>query len=290
MAYPVPSYPAPSAPAYPVVPPPYSGDGAPVSAQNSQYIRDTRLETFIGEHKISDYFAKKIGFLKGFDIVLVLDDSGSMNGMVEDDAGNAVESRWDELKRRVSVIIDLTPCLDRDGIDVHFLNGGSFTNVKDPGFVESCPVFRTGPRGVTPLESVCERIFASATEKPTLMIIMTDGLPSDAHGRSNQYNMTHFKTVIRSKPKNYHVVFGACTSEDDVMTYLNSMDDIDGVDIVDDYHSEKCEVQKIQGKSFTFTFGDYIMKTMLGAIDKQTDMLDEIPLPGRGGCMGCVVC
>ena len=270
-------------------PPPYTETIDYITEQNLQKMRDTRLETFIGEYKISDYFAQKIKLLKGFDIVLVLDDSGSMNGMIEDEVGNVIDSRWTELRKRVEIIIDLSTHLDQDGIDIHFLNNGSFNNVKDPRFIDVCPVFNKTPQGVTPLETVCQNIFMSATEKPTLMIIMTDGLPSDARGQTTHHNMENFKAIIRSRPKNYNISFGACTSDDNIMKYLNSFDDIDGVDVVDDYISERHKIQRIQGKSFPFTFGDYIMKTMLGSIDKQTDMLDEVPLERRG-CVGCTIC
>lgn len=50
---------------------------------------------------------------------------------------------------------------------------------------------------------------------------------------------------------------------------------IKNLDIIDDYNSEKKEVIKIQGDKFNFSFGDYIVKALLGSIDPYFDKLDE---------------
>ena len=37
--------------------------------------------------------------------------------------------------------------------------------------------------------------------------------------------------------------------------------------MLDDYRSERNEIQKVRGINFAFSFGDYIVKALLGAID-----------------------
>lgn len=38
------------------------------------------------------------------------------------------------------------------------------------------------------------------------------------------------------------------------------------VDVVDDYISERAEIQKKRGKGFVFTQGNYVVKTLIGSI------------------------
>lgn len=39
------------------------------------------------------------------------------------------------------------------------------------------------------------------------------------------------------------------------------------LDVMDDYASERDEIQRIRGKNFPFSFGDYIAKALLGSMD-----------------------
>ncbi|CAF4288201.1 unnamed protein product, partial [Rotaria sordida] len=60
------------------------------------------------------------------------------------------------------------------------------------------------------------------------------------------------------------------------MSYLNDWDRaIPNLDVVDNYESEKEEILAIQGKSFPFSFGDYVVKILMGGVDSWFDMLDE---------------
>jgi hypothetical protein len=50
---------------------------------------------------------------------------------------------------------------------------------------------------------------------------------------------------------------------------------LDNLDVVDDYRSERKEVKAAQGSSFPFSFGDYVVKSLIGSIDPVLDNLDE---------------
>ena len=39
------------------------------------------------------------------------------------------------------------------------------------------------------------------------------------------------------------------------------------LDVIDDYRSEKAEIQRNRGPTFPFSFGDYIVKALLGSLD-----------------------
>ncbi len=45
--------------------------------------------------------------------------------------------------------------------------------------------------------------------------------------------------------------------------------------MTDDYTSEKDQIKKIKGKKYRFSFGDYVVKSMVGSIDAKLDQMDE---------------
>ncbi|CAF3528882.1 unnamed protein product [Rotaria sp. Silwood1] len=60
------------------------------------------------------------------------------------------------------------------------------------------------------------------------------------------------------------------------MSYLNDWDRaIPNLDVVDNYENEKQEVLEMQGRSFPFSFGDYVVKILMGGVDSWFDLLDE---------------
>lgn len=66
-----------------------------------------------------------------------------------------------------------------------------------------------------------------------------------------------------------HVTFLACTDDRQAISYLSNWDKmIPNVDVMDDYRSELSEIQRTRGPTFPFSFGDYIVKCLLGSIDR----------------------
>jgi hypothetical protein len=62
----------------------------------------------------------------------------------------------------------------------------------------------------------------------------------------------------------------------DSINYLNNMDkQIRNLDVVDDFRNEKAEVKARRGPQYPFSYGDYVVKSMIGAIDPSIDRLDE---------------
>ena len=60
------------------------------------------------------------------------------------------------------------------------------------------------------------------------------------------------------------------------MTYLDELDrTIDGVDVTDDYYSVLANVRKYRGSDTPFSFGDYLVKCLIGPLDKEIDEIDE---------------
>jgi hypothetical protein len=187
-------------------------------------------------------------------------------------------TRWDELRAIVQIVIEIGTVFDSNGVDVHFLNRPSMPNVTDSRQVAES--FSKRPGGYTPLTAALRRIFQSAASKPNsdkrlLVFVATDGAPTDNNGNVDVRGLENLMRNERQANTTY-VTFLACTDEDESVAYLSQWDrTMMNVDVVDDYKSEREEVRRAKGPNFPFSFGDYVVKTLLGAVDPQMDALDE---------------
>jgi hypothetical protein len=249
--------------------------------------KENLLEKFrylAGKYEIRLDFCEKLRQLEGFDITIICDDSGSMNTPLEHSSSGGAfsvrKTRYDELREYIGIVIEIASCLDSDGLDIYFLNKPSAHGVRN--LDELSRVFTYPPSGSTPLVRILQRVFLDKrrilTEKKQLIMIATDGEPDEG--------VKAFKETLRNRPTNTFISIIACTEDEGTMKYLNELDVIiPGLDVVDDYHSEVKEVKHFQGKDFAFSFGDYVVKTLLGPIDPYFDELDEKKNPGHsGGC------
>jgi uncharacterized protein YegL len=117
-------------------------------------------------------------FLRSFDTVFLIDDSGSMAGR-----------SWRETAKALEMIAPICTQRDADGIDIYFLNhpdSSLYKNVTSASTI--IEIFQTvRPRGATPtgqrlnkiLKAYLQRYMANKEIKPMNIIVITDGVPSD---------------------------------------------------------------------------------------------------------------
>ncbi|KAJ3032483.1 hypothetical protein HDV00_007448 [Rhizophlyctis rosea] len=255
-----------------------------------------RFRDVIGLYEISHLMASKLRALDAYDIVLICDDSGSMRSPSAQGLGARVDpyapksTRWDELRYVVNIISAIATTLDEDGIDIYFLNRLGLRNVKNPSQIEQA--FHTLPSGGTPINSVLRRVLSDKrpvyaspeSSKKLLIILATDGEPTDEAGIST---LRHILTNERQPIDRVHVIFVACTDDDNAIAYLNQWDtSIKNVDVIDDYWNERREVLRVQGEGFMFSKGDWVCKILLGSVDTEIDHLDEWRVGTRGSGVG----
>ncbi|KAF2622470.1 hypothetical protein BU25DRAFT_209289 [Macroventuria anomochaeta] len=143
----------------------------PGPAQNLQPTMDTPRSTSTAD----DQYA----FLKSFDTIFLIDDSGSMAGR-----------SWRETGKALETITPICTERDADGIDIFFLNhpdSSLYKNVTTAGTV--IEIFQTvRPGGATPTGQRLQKILKPylqryeknpETTKPINVIVITDGEPSD---------------------------------------------------------------------------------------------------------------
>jgi hypothetical protein len=268
--------PTPTAPPYPDttshIPPPSYQDLT--HNQNPLASRGHRIQELIGRYEIDPLFSEKLDILKDFEIVLLIDDSGSMNTPLTDSTGHA--TRWDELKSVVNIVISIASIYDEDGIDIHFLNRAPQSQIKSLEQVKH--ILEDPPHGATPLtenlQIILERFQYS--QKSVLIVIATDGLPN----RGGYCDLENFKkTLLHKNHSKFYVSFLACSDQEADVGYLNELDiKVPNVDTLDDYASELKEVQQAQGTLFRYTFGDHVSRLLLGPLCPELDKLDECKL------------
>ena len=243
-------------------------------------IRLGLFEVVCRDYEINNDFALRLRNLEGYEIVVICDDSGSMNTPVTSPGSNAfskLPTRWDELKNTVGIIVDIAAIMDHDGIDVYFLNRPPLLHITHHSQLDGS--FNMKASGGTPIVPVLRSILQTKCEKKRLIILATDGCPNDEGGRDG---ITVFREVLANERGPFDfVTIVACTDEDAAIDYLNDWDkQIPHLDVVDDYHSERDEIIDVQGPRFKFSFGDYVVKALMGSIDPWFDSLDEVCITG----------
>jgi hypothetical protein len=114
-------------------------------------------------------------------------------------------------------------------------------------------------------------------ERNLLFIIFTDGSPN-SDKLSSTDAIIEFKEALedRNPIDKIFVTIVACTDDEFALNYLNNWDNtIPNLDVVDDYESERKEINSAGKVDTSFTYGDYIAKILLGSFVKEIDELDE---------------
>jgi hypothetical protein len=110
-------------------------------------------------------------------------------------------------------------------------------------------------------------------ERKLLIVIVTDGEPTDDRGSKD---IPGFKNILMARSPSTFTTIVSCTDEEGTMDYLNNWDrTIPRLDVVDDFRNEKSEIIRSKGQGFPFSYGDYVVKCLIGSLDIEFDNLDE---------------
>lgn len=213
------------------------------------------------------------------DIVLLCDDSDSMSNPIAEEGTDPFapkrSTRWLELKKLASVIIEFVTATNQDGLDIYFLNRDKLQNVNTTAGLQS--VFSQAPSGGTPLVSKLRQIYHEkvcrlSPDKKLLIIVITDGEPTDG----SRADLQEVLMNIASRG-DVHVSFAECTDNADDMEYLDQWDGlIKNFDNTDDYREELMRVRMAQGPQFKFDYTDYVIKILLATFIRWYFNLDQV--------------
>lgn len=263
-----------------IAPPSY--DKSMQDPNNDQNNREEKFREIVDKYEISMDFAQRLQQLSGFTVVFIFDDSGSMNAPLMNSPLNndntlLKATRFDELKYFAKIAIEIISLFDPEGASVYFLNKqpSPIHNIRTEQQLDDLFHFR--PRGYTPLPRVLNTVLrnneAMLAERKLLILIATDGEPTTDRGKAA---IGEFAEALQRRSQRVYTTIVACTDDDDSVDYLNKFDkDIHNLDVVDDFISERKEVKAARGSNYPFSFGDYVVKSLIGSIDPELDNLDE---------------
>ena len=79
------------------------------SAPQQPLSKSQKIQNLITKYEIDNLFSEKLDILSNFEIVLLIDDSGSMNTPLSNSNHN---TRWDELKEVVNIVLEIATIYD----------------------------------------------------------------------------------------------------------------------------------------------------------------------------------
>lgn len=246
----------------------------------------TRFHQLIKQNELNSDVADQLyNVLSTCEIVMLCDDSDTMTKPIAEEGTDPFapkrSTRWLELKKLASVIIDFVTAINPNGLDIYFLNRPALRSVTSTAGLQT--TFNLPPNGGTPLIGAIKQIYEDKSNVPSdkniLIIVITDGEPTD--GTRNDLYWT-----LINKSKNVHISFAECTDNADDMEYLDQWDGlIKNFDNTDDYREELARVKNVQGQQFKFDYTDYVIKILLATFVRWYFNLDQVrvstnaPLP-----------
>ncbi|BGP27524.1 von Willebrand factor, type A domain containing protein [Rhodotorula toruloides] len=218
-----------------------------------------------------------------FDVVLLVDDSGSM-------AFEENGSRIDDAKLVVSRVATASTLFDTDGMSVFFLNspvvGQAITNEQQAQALVSSVQFS----GLTPLGTalkqnilqplVVQPAFSNTLRKPVLVILITDGEPSSEPRTALSQSILGAKNALsqtRYGPDALSIQLAQVGDDAKARMFLDEVDrdrEVGGlVDVTGTYEWESEQVLRLSG--ITLTPDMWLVKLLLGGINSAYDRKDE---------------
>jgi len=235
--------------------------------------------------------------------IWVVDNSGSMTTsdghrthLTSDNRVRLLNcTRWAELRDTVSYHAQLAALLEAP-TSFRLLNPAC--GIEQFGVAERGPehisedlrtainnIGMISPGGVTPLSEHVREISMyvdsmkdqlNRSGQKAVVIIATDGLPSDRYGQNSQFQLNEFKQALRSlEGLPVWVVIRLCTDDDEVVDFYNNIDnELElSLDVLDDFVAEAKEVYE-HNKWLNYALPLHRMREM-GFYHKLFDLIDE---------------
>lgn len=252
-----------------------------LTPQNSP---DINLIQFQNKYEVNPKYLQSMSKLAAYDTVLICDDSGSMRDLADPDISSQF-TRWDELKKSVSIIIEAHAVVGTT-CDIYFINRGSCRGISS--YDQVAHIFAQPPHGGTNIVNVLNMMandhIGADMGKSLIVHILTDGHPTNAYGQEDIAGLTSWLRNRKFINKTFYSII-LCTDDEEIEKSYRVLEynprynrGVQGVDVTEDYRGETRDVKRARGQSYRFTFGDYIVKTVIGAIDPSVHLID-LPEP-----------
>jgi len=235
--------------------------------------------------------AKELVQLGLYDIVIFIDDSGSMQF---EEGGERIK----DLRLILERVAGTATCFDEDGISLRFMNANY-----DPSLLENIKTEQQIERlmssvqykGLTPMGTelrrkvidgiIVPKLQRQQYTKPHLVIIITDGQPAGESPSAVFDTIKYAAGEVGRARGPGGIAFQVAQVGNDLKAreFLSKLDEDPAigrlVDCTSNFENESDEMRK---KGVDLTPDLWLVKLMLGAIDRSYDSKDEGPVGGGG--------
>jgi hypothetical protein len=245
-----------------------------------------QLGAIFARHQAPLGLMNKLLLLSDFEAIeVIVDDSGSMS------ARSALfGSRWHEVRARLMEMVEIIAYVPAPPVFVRFLN------MKDILKFQRLPQDRPAdfaarslhtinaffnakaPYGGTPAREVIETSLKAWAGRAVVRYFFGDGQPNG--GASDIRSITAMIASRPDPPRN-PFTFVSCTDDDRATVWMKECEEAAMYCAeVDDFQTELREVRADQGDALPYTYGTYLVCTLVGALCPQDlDCMDEsIPM------------
>ncbi|KAK6908666.1 hypothetical protein I203_102669 [Kwoniella mangroviensis CBS 8507] len=252
-------------------------------------VQSGALQQLASNWKLPVELASDLVKISLFDVVVLIDDSGSM-------AFEQNGERIEDLKMILGKIAFACSLFDHDGIQVRFLNsqlqGNNINNEQAAlQLVQQVKFSGLTPLGTSLDQKILQPLLlgparANALQKPLLIIAITDGAPA---GESTDKivqvitNANHELQRSRYGPDAVSYQLSQVGNDKSAQKFLSSLDDNPAIgSLIDqtmDYEYEQEQMKQKTGEDLSPEM--WLMKLLLGPIDTSYDSKDETNAPPR---------
>lgn len=208
-----------------------------------------------------------LSVLSGYDIVMIIDDSGSMRFS----EGGA---RISEVRECLKSFVEIACEVDSDGIDICFLNQTDLEeNITDPNMIDTVmdKVKWDGPTPIgnrlkTFLNQYYGLLEQNPQTKPVSIVIITDGCPTDKQLLEQTIIDCSRRMQNRGTPQHIGIQFFQVGNDESAKRFLTKLDD----DLEHKYHINDI-VDCVHSGSSHLSLKDRFIKALSGGVNAEVD-------------------
>ncbi|CAB9502117.1 expressed unknown protein [Seminavis robusta] len=229
----------------------------------------------------------KLMLLTEFEVLeFMVDDSGSMTIVSDTVAANGrPQTRWQEAQRRLKEMMEILGHVPFNEIQICFLNRPERLSLRRNGrnpqtfladaYRQIDQAFARGPTGSTPfLERLRESFQRFGPNRNVARYFFGDGQPNG--GNPAKAEIVRL-LLQRPNPEGNPMTFLSCTGDDAQVEWMKDAEEIVPFCAeCDDFKDEAAEVYRDQGVALPFSFGFYLICTLVAAMNPDDlDAMDE---------------
>ncbi|OBT68484.1 hypothetical protein VE03_02788 [Pseudogymnoascus sp. 23342-1-I1] len=251
-----------------------------------------KVQHLVQTWKVEPEIGQDIVKLALFDIILYVDDSGSMQF---EENGERIQ----DLKLILSKVAFAASLFDADGIEVRFMNSDlQGNNIRNEAEVEQL-ISRVQFKGLTPMGTqlrnkvleplVVQKARSNQLRKPVLVIVITDGQPAGESSTAVFDAIRYTAGELTRSPYGKGAVsyqFAQVGNDLKAREFLSKLDDEPGIgeliDSTSNFEVEQDEMSRAH-PPVDLTPDLWLCKLLLGAIDSSYDTKDEKGSRPAGG-------